>query len=86
MVLPTTTNAANVMQLPTVNGMQVIRCDMECDTVCATRHVMNSAMCNEGAAFFAFFVSMLSRHRRTDGMLGWLPGRHLGRVGPVVNT
>ena len=46
-VLPTITDAADVMQLPTVDGMQ----HMECDMVCAIRHAMDSAMCDEGTAF-----------------------------------
>ena len=65
MFLPTTTNAADVMWLPTVDAMQ----SMGCDTLCVMRHAMDSAMCDEGTAFLLFFVGMLSWYRCSDGML-----------------
>ena len=54
LLLPTTTNAADVMQLPTIDGMQDMGCDMDCDIVCAMRYAIDSAMSDEGIAFFVF--------------------------------
>ena len=54
LLLPTTTNAADVMQLPTIDGIQDIGCDMDCDIVCAMRYAIDSAMSDKGIAFFVF--------------------------------
>ena len=64
------------MQLPTVDGMQ----DMECDMVCATRHAMDSAMCDEGTAFLLLLSAYC--HGIAVAMVSLIGCR----TGPLINT
>ena len=45
-LLSTTTNATDIMRLPTVDGMR----EMGCDLVCSMRYAMDSAMDDGGIA------------------------------------
>ena len=76
MFLPTITDTADVMQLPTVDGMQ----DMECDMVCAMRYAMDSAMCDEGTAFLPFLSACC------HGIAAAMACLIGCRTGPLINT